>query len=240
MGRLNDQGNAAFVISICRVAATLPECSMPFLVPVFLKMAATLALMALKNLFSIQRLRGIKTAGDEPLPYARNQPRIQHSGGFGKTLKVQGVSRTLEVEIYRIDWNWWWSGYERSVAQYMRQQHRTPLPEYECKNYRWQGRFQLLIPENDWGRYYVKVSDPVSGHSSGELWYFDWPSMAGRAGRSAPDGASMLTFTTDKDVYKPGDKARITFPSSAGASAIISIENGTKVIRIDFSSDHRQ
>ena len=141
-------------------------------------------------------------------------------------------NRTLQLEVHKIDWAWWWSAYERSIAQYMRQYSSTPYATSSITVSNGRGIFKLNIPEADWGRYYIKVSDPNSGHSAGEMWYFDWPSMAGRARRAAPEGAAMLTFTTDHDKYKPGDKAKITFPSSKGGSAIISIENGTQILDI--------
>lgn len=141
-------------------------------------------------------------------------------------------NRNLQIEVHKIDWAWWWSAYERSIAQYMRQHASTPYTTSRITVSNGCGIFKLNIPDGDWGRYYIKVSDPVSGHSAGEMWYFDWASMEGRARRAAPDGAAMLTFTTDQDKYKPGDKATITFPSAAGGSAIISIENGTRILDI--------
>jgi len=141
-------------------------------------------------------------------------------------------NRILQIEVHKIDWAWWWSAYERSIAQYMRQSSITPYATANVVMNNGKGIYKLNIPDGDWGRYYVKVTDPVSGHSAGEMWYFDWASMEGRARRAAPDGAAMLTFTTDQDKYKPGDKATLTFPSAAGGSAIISIENGTRILDI--------
>ena len=141
-------------------------------------------------------------------------------------------NRRLNLEVHKIDWAWWWSAYERSIAQYMRQYSSTPYATSSITVNNGRGIFRLKIPEGDWGRYYIKVSDPASGHSSGEMWYFDWPSMAGRARRAAPEGSTMLTFTTDHDKYKPGDKAKITFPSAKDGSAIISIENGSQILDI--------
>ena len=40
----------------------------------------------------------------------------------------------------------------------------------------------------------------------------------------------MLTFKTDKDTYAPGEQIVVTFPSVKGSRAIISIENGTRVL----------
>ena len=60
--------------------------------------------------------------------------------------------------------------------------------------------------------------------------YFDWPSWMSRAGRETPDGANMLVFSSDKKEYSTGEKAKLSFPSSEDGRALISIENGSKVI----------
>jgi uncharacterized protein YfaS (alpha-2-macroglobulin family) len=41
----------------------------------------------------------------------------------------------------------------------------------------------------------------------------------------------MLVFSTDKKNYAVGEKSQISFPSSEGGRALISIENGSKVIK---------
>src|SRR5699024_7878065 len=67
-----------------------------------------------------------------------------------------------------------------------------------------------------------------SGHASGKIVYFirNW------YGRKItnPDNVSMLVFTADKDLYHVGETAKITFPSSAGNNALISIENGSRIL----------
>src|SRR5690554_8143064 len=60
--------------------------------------------------------------------------------------------------------------------------------------------------------------------------YFDWPSWMSRAGRETPDGANMLVFSADKESYSTGEKAQLSFPSAKDGRALISIENGKKVI----------
>ncbi|MBE0663928.1 MAG: hypothetical protein IH597_15835 [Bacteroidales bacterium] len=140
--------------------------------------------------------------------------------------------RNLYVEVFKIDWNWWWSTYDRNLAHYMRQQSRVPVFSYNVVATNGRGSCNINIPDSLWGQYYVKASDNLSGHSTGFIRYFDWPSMAGRARRAAPEGSSMLTFTLDKEKYNPGDVALVTFPSAAGSAAIISIENGSRILDI--------
>ena len=40
----------------------------------------------------------------------------------------------------------------------------------------------------------------------------------------------MLVFSSDKDKYNVGEKAKVTFPSGTAGRALISIENGTEVL----------
>ena len=44
----------------------------------------------------------------------------------------------------------------------------------------------------------------------------------------------MLSFTSDKKSYKVGDDATLTIPTPANGRALISFENGTKVLKTDW------
>src|SRR5690606_19322497 len=87
--------------------------------------------------------------------------------------------------------------------------------------------FKIKYP--DWGRYLVKAYDPVSGHSTAKVVYIDWPGWAGRA-RGGSEGATMLTFSSDKSNYTIGEKASIVIPGSGEGRALVSIENGSRVL----------
>ncbi|HLF36289.1 MAG TPA: alpha-2-macroglobulin family protein, partial [Cyclobacteriaceae bacterium] len=92
--------------------------------------------------------------------------------------------------------------------------------------------FRINYP--DWGRYLVRVSDPVSGHCSGKIIFVDWPGWAGRGQKEMPGGATMLTFTSDKDSYVVGETVKLAIPGSGAGRAFISVENGSKIIRNDW------
>ncbi len=89
--------------------------------------------------------------------------------------------------------------------------------------------YKVNYPE--WGRFLVVVKDPVSGHSTGKVVYYDWPGWRGRADRGDGKGATMLMFTSDKKSYLVGDKATITVPSSEGGRMFVSVESGSQVIK---------
>lgn len=80
------------------------------------------------------------------------------------------------------------------------------------------------------GRYLVLATDTRGGHTAGKIVYVDWPASRGRSQKDDPSGLTMLSFSTDKPSYNVGDKATITIPKSSAGRALISIENGSKVV----------
>ena len=144
---------------------------------------------------------------------------------------VRAGNRKLEVEVYRIEWSWWWESGANNVASYINNSNVTPISrETITTNASGDGKASTKINKYDWGRYLIKVKDVKSGHSTGIMTYFDWPSWMSRAGRETPDGANMLVFSADKEEYSTGDKAKLSFPSAKDGRALISIENGKKVV----------
>lgn len=136
----------------------------------------------------------------------------------------------LEVKVYKIDWRWWWSSGEEDLAYYVGSQDAEIVYQGKVNALNGKGSFNLRINYPDWGRYLILVKDPEGGHQAGIPVYFDWPAYVNRSGRANPAGATMLTFSADKEIYRIGDKAVISFPGIPGGRALISIESGSKVI----------
>lgn len=144
--------------------------------------------------------------------------------------QVKG-NRKLKVEVYRIEWSWWWESSSDNVANYINRSNVSPISsETITSNASGKATAKINIDKHDWGRYYIKVTDLNGKHSAGIFTYFDWPDWMSRSGRETPSGANMLTFSTDKKEYETGEKAKISFPSSKNGHALISIENGSRVI----------
>lgn len=140
-------------------------------------------------------------------------------------------NRRLNIEVYRIEWSWWWNSGENNIGNYINRRSVTPIyQESVTTNANGVGSTSLRIDKHDWGRYYILVKDIQSGHSAGVTPYFDWPMWMSRSGRESADGANMLTFSSDKKEYTTGEKAKISFPSPDDGRALVSIENGSKVI----------
>src|SRR5690606_19918172 len=89
-------------------------------------------------------------------------------------------------------------------------------------------RFNINIPDDDGGRFLIRVLDPASGHATGRTTYFYrnwWKRPAGDS-----ESSKILLFSADKERYSLGEEAHIVFPSDVGGRALISIENGTEVL----------
>jgi uncharacterized protein YfaS (alpha-2-macroglobulin family) len=77
----------------------------------------------------------------------------------------------------------------------------------------------------------IKVKDQRTGHSTGKIIYVDWPNWAERLQQDNPTEAAMLSFTSDKKSYKVGEEATLTIPTGSDGRALISFENGSKVVK---------
>ncbi|MBD0831125.1 alpha-2-macroglobulin family protein [Aestuariibaculum sediminum] len=136
----------------------------------------------------------------------------------------------LEVKIYKIEWRWWWNSSYDNLSSYVSSKYHRPYFD-QLINTDAQGKaqFKLKIPENERGRYLIRVTDPTSGHATGRTAYFykNWNQTAPSADKEA---AKMLVFSADKESYNVGETAKITFPSGPEGRALISIENGSEII----------
>ena len=141
------------------------------------------------------------------------------------------VSRDrLVVSLYKIEWKWWWDRSGESLAQYVAGVQTRPLLKAEVSTRDGAGRWTFQIRYPDWGRFLIRVEDPVSGHAAGQIVYVDWPGWAGRAREEGGAGATSLSFTADKPAYKVGEKAVIYLPEAVQGRALVSIESGTSVL----------
>lgn len=139
------------------------------------------------------------------------------------------LSRTVELSIYKIDWRWWWDSSEGSV-NFMSGNYSQPITTGRVRTQNGKGTWNFKIKYPEWGRFFVKAYDPETGHSTGKVVYIDWPGWAGRA-RNEGEGATMLSFSSDKPMYNVGEKANLVIPGSDQGRALISIENGSRVLQ---------
>lgn len=137
--------------------------------------------------------------------------------------------KEVNVTIYRVDRRWWFDRYSGDEYNYLNTSSFRKYLEKSVKLNDGKGSLDINVKKEDWGRYLVKVEDPESGHSAAQFVFFDWPYWM-RSNRTESEAASILGFSSDKEVYKPDEKIKISFPSPAAGRALVTIENGTSIL----------
>lgn len=140
--------------------------------------------------------------------------------------------RKLEYRVYKLQWSWWMENNASDLSNYVNGSVSRPVASGTLVSGTQDATFTLRAAEADWGNYLVIVRDIEGGHLSGKTVTIDWPSYEGRAARKNPEALTMLTFSTDKDSYKAGEKATvyIPVPGAEGGKALVSLENASGVI----------
>ena len=139
-------------------------------------------------------------------------------------------NRELEVKVFEIEWRWWWSRGRDNLSRYENTNTYRPIKDFTVSTgANGKGQFTLNIPEQQGGRYLIRVIDKASGHATGKTVYF-YRNWWKRPSGANAESSKMLVFSADKENYKVGEDAVITFPSGSKGRAFISIENGTEVL----------
>nr|WP_321539533.1 MG2 domain-containing protein [Flavobacterium piscinae] len=140
--------------------------------------------------------------------------------------------QNLKVQVYKVEWRWWWDASYDNLSSYVSSNSTTAFKNFTVNtNASGKASIQFKNEENEWGRYLIRVMDEEGGHATGSTVMIDWPYWSGKTRNTDSSNASMLLFSTDKKNYSVGEKAKISFPSSAGGRALISLENGSRVVK---------
>ena len=139
--------------------------------------------------------------------------------------------RNLSYYVYKVSWRWWWESSADDLASYVGTRHQNLISSGKVHTSNGEGQFNFKVDYPEWGRYLIRVVDNANGHATGQAVYVDWPGWAGNSRGSDPSSASMLAFSADKEKYKVGEQATINFPASGEGRALVSIENGNKVLK---------
>lgn len=144
----------------------------------------------------------------------------------GKPQSMNG----LKVTLYKVEWRWWWDKAGDSLAQYVESQSNSVVKTGTVNTTNGRGAWKFRVNYPEWGRYLLRVCDPDGGHCSGRTFYIDWPDWAGKEREQSGPAASVLTVTADKEQYKVGDTATLQLPESAQGRALVTVENGTRIV----------
>ncbi|MEO5777656.1 MAG: MG2 domain-containing protein [Flavobacterium sp.] len=140
--------------------------------------------------------------------------------------------KNLEVRVYKLESRWWWDASNDNLSNYNTTNSTIAYKNYVVStDYSGKASISFSVRNEEWGNYLIRVSDPTDGHATGTKVYIDEPYWSAESRAGNGESATMLRFSTDKTNYAVGDVAKIFFPSSEGGRALISIENGTKVVK---------
>ncbi|HNX66976.1 MAG TPA: MG2 domain-containing protein, partial [Bacteroidales bacterium] len=141
------------------------------------------------------------------------------------------INGSVSVVVYKVDYRWWWeSDDEEHLGSYISNHGYTPVFEKTVETVNGEGSTTFKVGKDDWGRYLVRATLP-SGHCTGKVILIDWPWDYGMK-PGGNDGATLLQVNTDKGKYNVGEDISLTFPSPANGRAIITLENGAKVLSV--------
>nr|WP_298924668.1 MG2 domain-containing protein [uncultured Allomuricauda sp.] len=142
----------------------------------------------------------------------------------------QAGNRKLKVKVYKIEWRWWWNrGYD-NLSRYENATVHRPFKEMSVTTGAdGKANFKVNIPDDDGGRFLIRVIDEDSGHATGRTAYF-YRNWWRRPASGDTESSKILIFSADKEKYSLGDQAVVTFPSDTGGRALLSIENGSEVL----------
>jgi uncharacterized protein YfaS (alpha-2-macroglobulin family) len=144
---------------------------------------------------------------------------------------LQAGSRDVDVELYKIQWRWWWDETGNELSNFTQDQYNKLIRTENVRLTDGKGKWTLNLSNDEWGRYLIKVKDPQTGHSAAKIIYADWPNWSERLQQGNATEATMLSFTADKQTYKVGETATLTIPTGADGRALVSFENGSKVLK---------
>jgi len=146
--------------------------------------------------------------------------------------KLLSGSKTVQVELYKTQWRWWWEqDDEYTYANFTQNQYNKLIESNRVTLTNGKASWNLRVDEPEWGRYLILVRDLDGGHVTGTSVYIDWPGWAQREQGSNPTEASMLSFTANKEKFSVGEDITLTIPTGKNGRALISVENGSRVLK---------
>lgn len=139
----------------------------------------------------------------------------------------------LTVQLYKLDWGWWWEHDNSSIASYIESHSSALVEAYDDIRTNSQGKAEVVLRVNypAWGRYLVRVVNEESGHVATRLVFWDWPDSQERGAERAMQGSTVLGLLADKGKYDIGQEAKVYVPTPLGGTLLVSIENGSTVLK---------
>ncbi|MFM2285211.1 MAG: hypothetical protein RLZZ543_708, partial [Bacteroidota bacterium] len=145
--------------------------------------------------------------------------------------KGKGIAnRTLSVSFYKTTYEWWWQR-NGNINDYYNAEYATAVRTGTVTtNVSGKAVFTFNFTEDELATYLVRVCDETSGHCTGTTIYVDDDSWMSRESKSN-QSARELQLKSDKDKYNTGETIRLRFPSPGKARALLSIEDGSHILK---------
>ncbi len=143
----------------------------------------------------------------------------------------KALAQNVQVDVYRKKGYWWWSSNDYGVSNYNASEYYSLYSSDQLTTSANGGtKYELKIPEQDWGNYEVVITNLNSGHIASQQVYVDWPYWSAKTKHREGKDAIALSIATDKKEYTVDEKIKLSFPSSEGGRALVSIESGSSVL----------
>lgn len=160
------------------------------------------------------------------------------------TVNVEGrpiARKEIEIRLYKLSWRWWWDNTGEYLANFVEGPYTQLVREGKVSTSAdGKGTWSFNLETAEYGRYFLRACDSESGHCAGEVIYVDEPGWWDRArAEGARGGANLLSFSTDKTTYNIGERIQITIPGIDQGRALVSIENGSKVLETHWVETSR-
>ncbi len=140
-------------------------------------------------------------------------------------------SNTVVVELYKIQWRWWWDNSNDYFENFTQDNYNKLIYKDTVTTQGGKASFVHRFANAGWGRYLMLVKDTRSHHTTGSTFYIDDDSWQQRGNADDPSALAMLSIDSDKEKYIVGEEVKLTIPGSKGGKALISIETGNKVLK---------
>ncbi len=152
------------------------------------------------------------------------------------TVNAQGkpLPGNVEYTVYKLSWSWWWDSDGEDLEHYVNNTAANVVARGNVSLPNGRGKINFQVDYPEWGRYLMLVKDASGKHTTGTVFYVDWPSWRGRSAKTDPNGPAMLSFSTDKSSYKVGEKVTVIIPKSSKGHVLISLENGSGILRREW------
>lgn len=240
-GVLDDDGNARIDTQLERIEGAPGMLSAAFTTRIFERGGAFSISYSSYKFSPYARYVGLKLPkGDATRNMLRTDAKhtveLAALTAAGKPANIQRA----QVSLYKVEWKWWWDRSGESLAKYVQGSSNNEVEQSYVAIKDGKGQYQFEVKYPAWGRYLLRVCDADGGHCSGQTFYIDWPSWAGRAQDQSGPAANALVFTADKPKYQVGDTATLQLPESKEGRALLTLESGTSILDarwIDFSKD---